>query len=183
MATIREIEQIVEAVLFAAGDPVPVEKLAEICGQDRKTMKVLLDNMAMTMKQQNRSIILRELDGKWQLSTHPSYEPFVAQLGAIRRTGSLTQAAYETLAIIAWQQPVTRARIEQIRGVSADSVLAKLMEKNLIQEVGRDDTPGRPILFGTTDEFLRAFGFSSIRDLPKPEMNEIESILENMPLD
>lgn len=183
MASIREIEQIVEALLFAAGDPVPTDKLAEICGQDRKTMRVLLDNMAMTMRQSNRSIILRELDGKWQLSTHPSYEPFIAQLGSVKRSPGLTAAAFETLAIIAWQQPVTRARIEQIRGVSADSVLAKLMERNLIQETGRDDSPGRPYLYGTTDEFLRAFGFSTLRDLPKPEMNEIETILENMPLD
>lgn len=183
MATIRELEQIVEAVLFASGDPVSTDKLAEICVQDKKTMRSILDNMANSMKQSNRSIMLRELNGAWQLCTHPSYEAYIAQLGTVRKSTGLTQAAYETLAIVAYQQPVTRARIEQIRGVSADSVLAKLIEKNLVMEAGRDDTPGKPYLYETTDEFLRSFGFASLKELPRLEMNEVETVLENMPLD
>ncbi len=183
MLTIREIECILEAVLFTAGDPVPVEKLADICAQDRKTIQGILENLAGQMLNTPRGIMLREMDGAWQLCTKPAYADYIAQLGTVRKTPGLTQAAYETLSIVAYRQPVTRAVIEQIRGVSCDGVLLKLQEKNLIREAGRDDTPGKPFLFETTMEFLRAFGFASIRDLPKLELNAEEFALEDLPLD
>ena len=183
MLTVREIECIVEAVLFTAGDPVPLDKLADICGMDRRTMRGILDGFANHLENTPRGVMLRELDGSWQLCTKPAYVEYIAQLGSVRRSPGLTQAAYEVLSIIAYRQPVTRAVIEQIRGVSSDSVLLKLQEKNLVREAGRDDTPGKPYLFETTEEFLRVFGFRSVRDLPRLEIDEAEFPLEELPLD
>ena len=183
MLTVREMECIVEAVLFTAGDPVPLEKLAEICGIDRKTMRGILESYASHLENTPRGLMLRELDGVWQLCTKPAYVEYIAQLGSVRKAPGLTQAAYEVLSIIAYRQPVTRSVIEQIRGVSSDSVLLKLQEKNLVREAGRDDTPGKPYLFETTEEFLRVFGFRSPKDLPLLELNEEEFPLEELPLD
>ena len=183
MLTVREMECVVEAVLFTAGDPVSVDKLAEICGIDRKTMRGILDSYASQLENTSRGVMLRELDDAWQMCTKPAYVEYIAQLGNVRRAPGLTQAAYEVLSIIAYRQPVTRAVIEQIRGVNSDSVLLKLQEKNLVREAGRDDTPGKPYLYETTEEFLRAFGFRSVKDLPPLELSETELPLEALPLD
>ncbi len=183
MLTIKDMECIVEAVLFVAGDPVPVDKLATICGQDKKTMKGILGQMAERLEHTPGGLLLRELEEAWQLCTKPAYEEYIAQLGTVRRAPGLTQAAYETLSIIAYRQPVTRAVIEQIRGVNSDGVLLKLQEKNMVTEVGRDETPGRPILYGTTQEFLRAFGFRSVKDLPPLELEGMPFPEESLPLD
>lgn len=183
MLTVREIECIVEAVLFTSGDPVSLDKLVEICALDRKTMRGILQGLATHMENTPRGIMLREMDDAWQLCTKPAYVEYIAQLGSVRRAPGLTQAAYEVLSIVAYRQPVTRAVIEQIRGVSSDSVLLKLQEKNLVKEAGRDDTPGKPYLYATTEEFMRAFGFRSMKDLPRLELNEAEFPLEELPLD
>jgi len=183
LSTINDTEMIIEAVLFAAGDPVPLEKLAEIIEQDKKTTRGILTNMQYKYQHASRGIMLRELDGAWQLCTKPELDPYISRLGPARKKQGLTPAAYETLAIIAYNQPVTRAYIEQIRGVNSDSVIMKLMERNLIREAGRDDAPGRPKLYETTEEFLRVFGFSSLKDLPPLEMNEIPEVVEKMPVD
>ena len=183
MSSLTDYETIIEAVLFAAGDPVPLDKLAEIIEKDKKTTRGILTNMQYKFEHSARGIMLRELDGSWQLCTKPDLDPYIAKLGAIRKKPGLTQAAYETLAIIAYNQPVTRAYIEQIRGVNSDSVIMTLMERNLIREAGRDDAPGRPKLYETTEEFLRVFGFSSLRELPPLEMNEIPEAFENLPAD
>ncbi|NLO38828.1 MAG: SMC-Scp complex subunit ScpB, partial [Ruminiclostridium sp.] len=100
-----------------------------------------------------------------------------------RKKQGLSQAAYEALAIIAWHQPVTRAQVEQIRGVNSDNVIVNLVEKNLIREMGRQDSPGKPRLYGTTEEFLRIFGFNSLKDMPQVDMNEIQTVMENIPID
>ena len=183
MSTINDTEMIIEAVLFAAGDPVPLEKLAEIIEQDKKTTRGILANMQYKFEHSARGIMLRELDGLWQLCTKPELDIYIAELGALRKKPGLTQAAYETLAIIAYNQPVTGAYIGQVRGVNSDSVIMTLMERNLIREAGRDDAPGRPKLYETTDEFLRVFGFSSLRELPPLEMNEIPEAVETLPTD
>jgi segregation and condensation protein B len=146
-------------------------------------MLSILSHYSMTLQNTARGLMLREINGAWILCTKPVYEEYIVQLGSVRKNPGLTQAAYETLSIIAYQQPVTRAKIEQIRGVSADSVLLKLQEKNLVREAGRDETPGKPYLYETTDEFLKVFGFSSLKDLPRFEMNEVETVFENKPLD
>lgn len=183
MNDLRDIESVLEAVLFAAGDSVPLEKLAEIVGQDKKTTESILSNMQMKYRNSPRGIMLRQLGANYQLCTKPEYEEYIAALGVGRKKQGLSQAAYEALAIIAWHQPVTRAQVEQIRGVSSDNVIATLMEKNLIRETGRQDTPGKPKLYGTTEEFLRVFGFSTLKDLPQLDMNEIQTVMEQVPID
>ncbi|NLM09521.1 MAG: SMC-Scp complex subunit ScpB [Clostridiaceae bacterium] len=183
MDDLREIESTLEAVLFAAGDSVSLEKLSEIIGQDKKTTASILSGMEMKYKNSNRGIMLRQLGSKYQLCTKPEYEEYIAYLGTGRKKQGLSQAAYEVLAIIAYHQPVTRAHVEHIRGVNSDNVISTLLEKNLICEMGRQDGPGRPKLYGTTEEFLRVFGFSSINDLPQLGMNEIQVVMNDVPVD
>lgn len=183
MDDLREIENVLEAVLFAAGDAVSLEKLSEIIGQDKKTTASILSGMEMKYKSSNRGIMLRQLDTKYQLCTKPEYEEYIALLGTGRKKQGLSQAAYEVLAIIAYHQPVTKAEVEHIRGVNSDNVISTLLEKNLICEAGRQDGPGRPKLYGTTEEFLRVFGFSSINDLPQLGMNEIQVAMNDVPVD
>lgn len=183
MEDLRVIESALEAVLFAAGDSVSLEKLSEIIGQDKKTTAGILSGMEMKYKNSNRGIMLRQLGRKYQLCTKPEYEEYISFLGAGRKKQGLSQAAYEVLAIIAYHQPVTRAHVEQIRGVNSDNVILTLSEKNLICELGRQDSPGRPKLYGTTEEFLRVFGFNSINDLPQLSMNEIQMVMNDVPVD
>ena len=183
MSTILDSEVIIEAVLFASGDPVSLEKMAEIIGHDKKTTRGIMADMIYKYQNSARGIMVRELDNAFQLCTKPELDEYVGKLGSIRRKQGLTPAAYETLSIIAYNQPVTRATIEKIRGVNSDGVLGKLVERNLVQEAGRDDTPGKPKLYETTEEFLRVFGFASIKELPALEMNEVQEVLENVPID
>ncbi len=183
MSAITDAEMIIEAVLFASGDPVSLDKMAEILGQDRKTTKGMMTGLIYKYQHAARGIMVREIDNGYQLCTKPELDEYIVKLGAIRRKQGLTPAAYETLSIVAYNQPVTRAYIEQIRGVNSDSVLLKLVERNLIQEAGRDDTPGKPKLYETTEEFLRVFGFVSLKELPAIEMNEIQEVMENIPVD
>jgi len=183
MDDLREIESVLEAVLFAAGDSVSLDKLSEIIGQDKKTTASILSGLEMKYKNSNRGIMLRQLGGNYQLCTKPEYDEYIAYLGTGRRKQGLSQAAYEVLAIIAYHQPVTKAHVEHIRGVNSDNVISTLMEKNLICEVVRQEAPGRPKLYGTTEEFLRVFGFSSINDLPQLGMNDIQVVMNDMPVD
>ena len=183
MDSIQKIEMIIEALLFASGDSLPIEKIAEIIENDKKTTKAIMSNLMYKFQNASRGIIIREIGGAYQLCTRPELDEHIQQLGTVRKKQGLTPQALETLAIIAYNQPVTRAYIEQIRGVNSDGVLLTLTDRNLIQEVGRDNTPGKPKLYGTTEEFLRAFGFSSIKELPPLEMNEIPEVYENVPLD
>lgn len=183
MHDLREIESILEAVLFAAGDAVPVEKLSEIINQDKKTTVSIMSNMEMKYKNSSRGIMLRRIGTSYQLCTKPEYDRYIVQLGQARKKQGLSQAAYETLAIIAYHQPVTKAYVEHIRGVNSDNVIMNLLEKNLICEVGRQDSPGKPKLYGTTEEFLRVFGFSSVKDLPPIDINDIQTVMDEIPVD
>lgn len=183
MNSVPESEIIIEALLFASGDPVSLEKIADIIGYDKKTARGIMTSLINKYQNSARGIMLREIDEGYQLCTKPGLDEYIVKLGAARKKQGLTPAAYETLSVIAYNQPVTRAFIEQIRGVNSDSVLQKLMERNLVYEAGRDDTPGKPKLYKTTEEFLRIFGFSSIKDLPPLGMNEIQEVMENIPLD
>ena len=172
---IKEMEAIVEGLLFAAGDPVPLVKIAEILELDKATAKRLLDNMSIKIQNSQRGILMREVDGSYQLCTRPEHFTYISRLTEPRQKQALSQAAFETLAIIAYNQPVTRARIESIRGVNSDSSVATLLERNLIKEAGRLDSPGRPLLYETTGEFLRSFGFRSVKDLPMLELDKMVS--------
>lgn len=163
---ISQIQAVIEALLFAAGDPLPIGKICEILELDKKTAAGIINKMSDEYLSSSRGIIIREINNGYQLCTKPELFEYVKQLSQPRQKQGLSQAAYEVLSIIAYKQPVTKAQIEQIRGVSSDSAIGRLIERNLVTEAGRMDAPGKPILYGTTDEFLRAFGFKNTGDLP-----------------
>jgi len=173
---IRDVEAVIEGLLFAAGDPLPLDKIAEILEIDKKTAKLIINNMITNFQNSKRGIMIREINNAYQLCTRFEHYEYIRKLFEPRQKQSLSQAAFETLAIIAYNRPITKARIEQIRGVNSDSAIARLLERNLIREAGRLDAPGKPILYETTDEFLRSFGFKSYSDLPDIELNELEII-------
>lgn len=166
---IRELEAIIEAILFAAGDAVELERLADIVDVDKRTLRGIIKKMADEYNYERRGVQIIRLEDSYQMCTRGEYSNYVSMLAEPRRKQSLSNAAIEVLAIIAYKQPVTRAAIEHIRGVNCDYVVNRLIERNLIEEVGRLDAPGRPILFGTTMEFLRCFGIPSISELPEFE--------------
>lgn len=167
-----EMQAVAEGLLFAAGDPVALDKIAEILAIDRKTAGALLIKMAEDYKLSCRGIMIREINGSYQLCTKPQYNEFIKMLLEPRQKQGLSQAAFETLAIIAYNQPITKAKVENIRGVNSDSAITRLLDRNLVKEAGRLDTPGKPILYETTEEFLRVFGFKSIKDMPVPEFGD-----------
>lgn len=170
---ISQIQAVIEALLFAAGDPLSLDKICEIIELDKKTTANIIKKMSDEFEA-TRGIIIREINNGYQLCTKPDLIDYVKLLFQPRQKQGLSQAAYEVLSIIAYKQPVTRAQIEQIRGVSSDSAIGRLMERNLISESGRLDAPGKPILYATTDEFLRCFGFKNISDLPILSLTPME---------
>lgn len=163
---LKQAESIIEGVLFAAGDAVDVEKLSDILDIDTKSTRAIVTALADKYDREMRGIQIIRLEDSYQMCTRRDYQEYISKLVEPRRSQSLSNAAMEVLAIVAYKQPVTRAVIEQIRGVSCDTLVNKLLEKNFIEEVGRLDTPGRPMLFGTTEEFLRCFGIESLAELP-----------------
>ena len=172
---IKEMEAVIEGLLFAAGDPLETEKIAEILEIDKKSARLILNNMVANYRNSKRGIMIREIDGSYQLCTRFEHYDYIRRLFEPRQKQALSQAAFETLAIIAYNQPITRTKIEQIRGVNSDSAVTRLVERNLVREAGRLDSPGKPMLYETTEEFLRSFGFKSTADLPILEMKDIIS--------
>lgn len=168
---VEEARPSIEAVLFAAGDPVSLERIASVLGYDKdKTRKILSEMIEENKYDHRRGLQVRQLDDEYTLSTKPSADPVLQRLFLPRNRPPMTQAAYETLAIVAYNQPVTRSQVEAVRGVGSDSIIARLLEKNLIQECGSLDAPGRPTLFETSELFLKEFGLSSVRELPPMDM-------------
>lgn len=164
-----EIEKMcgaIEAILFAMGEAVPVSDIASATGQDMDTTVKLIHHLKDRYDEREGGITLVELDDSVQLCTKQEYYEYITKLLNQPKKHVLSDVMLETLSIIAYKQPVTRQMIEKIRGVKCDHAVNKLIEYNLITEVGRLDAPGRPILFGTTEEFLRAFGVNSLDDLP-----------------
>lgn len=158
-------KQIVEALLLAAPDPLTLRRIAEIMEVDERSARALLDDLRIEYEGTSRGIVLQEVAGGYQLVTNPACAAWVEKLVA-PRTQSLSHAALETLAIVAYRQPATRGEIEQVRGVSADGPLRTLLDRRMIREVGRREVPGRPILYGTTKEFLLYFGLKDLSELP-----------------
>ncbi len=156
----------IESILFVAGEAVAIKDLAKALRIDETSLKKELDRIGDEYDFQQRGFMLKRFGNHVQLGTRPLYADAVVRLLQPVQQQSLTQAAMETLAVVAYKQPVTRAEVEQIRGVKCDYSLQSLMIKGLIQEVGRKDTIGRPILYGTTDEFLSHFGLRDLIDLP-----------------
>ena len=168
----------IEAILFVAGEAVEIQDLARALNQDEKKIRKLLKELESEYDYNLRGFLLKRFGTKVQLATRPLYSEDVVRLLQPVQKQSLSQAAMETLAVVAYRQPVTRAEVEEIRGVKCDYSLQSLMNKNLIQEVGRKETIGRPILFGTTDEFLSRFGLESLEGLPPLPERETEDPAE-----
>lgn len=165
----------IEAILFVSGDAVEIRDLARALGEDEKKVRKTLNDLESEYDFNQRGFVIKRFGTKVQLATRPLYAEDVVRLLQPVQKQSLSQAAMETLAVVAYKQPVTRAEVEQIRGVKCDYSLQSLTLKGLIQEVGRKETIGRPVLFGTTDEFLSRFGIESLENLPplpEPEAEE-----------
>ncbi len=176
---LKEAEAIIEGILFAAGDPVELDRISDILDIDIKSTRAVMTALMDKYDAEMRGLKIIRLEDSYQMCTRGEYNEYIARLAEPRRAQTLSNAAMEVLSIVAYKQPVTRSVIEQIRGVSCDTLVNRLLERNLIQEVGRLDTPGRPMLFGTSEDFLRCFGIASVTDLPDYE--KISS--EEIPLD
>ena len=160
----ESIISIIEAILFTMGEAVEVSKLADVLEMDVKAVKEILQTMEERYREEDSV----------QLCTKPQMYEYLIKIAKTPRKMTLTETVLETLSIIAYKQPVTRVEVERIRGVSCDHAINKLLEYDLICELGRLDAPGRPLLFGTTEQFLRCFGVSSIEDLPEVNPMQIE---------
>ncbi len=163
---INQYKGALEAMLFACAEPVAAPRLAEILDIETTVVVKLLNQMKDSCAEQDRGIVLLQFDDRWQLATNNAYASFVTEILDRRRNVPLTQSALEILAVIAYNQPVSRMFVEQVRGVDSTSGITGLVNKGLIEEQGRLDLPGRPIAYGTTDVFLRTFGLSSLEGLP-----------------
>ena len=170
----EKAEQVLEAVLFTMGESVELSKLADVIEEDKNTTRALLYEMKEKYKEQNRGMDIIELDGSFQMCSRPELYEYLIKIAKNPRKYVLSDTVLETLSIIAYKQPVTKMEIEKIRGVSCDFAVNKLLEYNLIMELGRLDAPGRPLLFGTTEEFLRSFGVKSLEELPELNQEQIE---------
>ncbi len=175
---LSEVEAIIEGVLFAAGEPVELEKISDILDIDKKSTRAIMTALTDKFEAESRGLKIIRLEDAYQLCTRSEYYEYISKLAEPRRNQSLSNAAMEVLSIVAYKQPVTRSTIERIRGVSCDTLVNKLLERNLIEEIGRLDAPGRPMLFGTTEEFLRCFGIESVMSLPELGDEEEEAYSE-----
>lgn len=166
--TNEEAKKILEVLLFTSDKPLSIGHLSEVLEEkDGQTIRALVNELKQGYEESGRPISVVELAGGFQLTTDPYYAPWIRKLYKQDRSSRLSMPAMETLAIIAYRQPITRSEIEAIRGVNVDGVIHTLLEKSLIRTAGKKDTPGRPILYATTSEFLRHFGINSLEDLPK----------------
>ena len=170
----QEEKAILEAILFTMGESVEIERLAAVIEEDKNTTRQLLMEMKEEYDQKSGGITLIELEVSFQMCTRAEMYEYLIKIAKTPRKYVLTDTLLETLSIIAYKQPITRAEIEKIRGVSCDHAVNRLVEFGLIAEVGRMDAPGRPLLFGTTEEFLRSFGVKSLEELPELSAVQIE---------
>ena len=164
---LKELESAIEGILFAAGDPVPVERLCLTLEQGRETVDSVCQRLADAYSYERRGVRIVRLDTSWQMCSAPEQAEWIRKALEGRKPARLSQPALEVLAIVAYFQPVTRAYIEQVRGVDSSYTVSLLLERELICEAGRLAAPGRPMQFKTTKTFLRSFGLTSLEDLPE----------------
>jgi len=176
--TEKELLGAVEAILFAMGESVSLSKIASAIGKDETEAKRLLEELKKQYQKKERGIQLIELEDSYQLCTKPELYDYLIQVAKQPKKHVLTDVLLETLAIVAYKQPVTKIEIEKIRGVKSDHAVNKLVEYDLVCEVGRLDAPGKPLLFGTTEEFLRRFGVQSVEELPSIAPEQLEDFKE-----
>ena len=174
----QKAQAVIEAVLFTMGKSVPVSSLAQVLELPEKEVWKLIRGMQKEYRDTGRGIMLLELEDSVQMCTAAEYYPYLIRLVSAPKKQVLTESVLETLSIIAYKQPVTRTEIEKIRGVKSDHAVSRLLDYGLIEEKGRLDAPGRPILFGTTEEFLRTFGVASVSDLPVADAALLEEMKE-----
>ncbi len=166
---IKNLEACIEAVVFAAGYPVPYQKLSEVTGIGVREVKRLAERIAKSYRDDKHGILLLCFKDTCQFCTKEQYGAYIREALGIRRGGNLSNSSMEVLAIVAYNQPITRAFIDAIRGVDSNYAVNSLIDKELIAPCGRLDAPGRPMLYGTTDKFLRVFGLNTLEDLPETE--------------
>lgn len=170
----KNMSAAIEAILFSIGDAVPVKEIAKVLEAEEKDVLNAIEELAAEYENENRGIKLIRLEDSYQLCTKNEYYDYLIKLINMPKKHSLTDSLMETLSIVAYKQPITRQEIEAIRGVSCVHAINKLVEYKLIAEVGRLDAAGRPILFGTTEDFMRSFGVTSMDELPTITPDKIE---------
>lgn len=169
----KELISCLEAVLFAMGEPIEIERLSQALQESETTLENALNILSERYSSDESGICLLKLENKYQICTKKKYADSIRAVIEVKKNAPLSQAAFEVLAIIAYNQPVTKAFVEQVRGVDCSSVISNLCQKSLIEEKGRLELPGRPLVYGTTSDFLRCFCLSSLEDLPAlPQKNE-----------
>lgn len=172
---ISKLEGIIEAILFTMGESVELSKIALAIGHDEDTTRKLIHNMMDKLNASDRGVRIIELEDSFQMCTKADMYEYLIRIAKQPRKYVLTDVQLETLSIIAYKQPVTKLEIEKIRGVKSDHAVNRLVEYNLVCEVGRMDAPGKPILFGTTEEFLRRFSIQSLEELPSMNPEQLEN--------
>lgn len=180
---LKELEGAIEGILFAAGDPVPTERMCFALEQDREAVESVCQRLADQYSYDRRGIRLVKLENSWQMCSAPEYADYIRKTMESRKPAKLSQPALEVLSIIAYFQPVTRAYIEQVRGVDSSYTVGLLLERELICEAGRLSVPGRPMQFKTTKNFLRSFGLSSLDDLPELPSSTQEGVQMTLELE
>ena len=176
MSSRKSIKSAIESMMFIWGEPLDVKDIADVFNIEKKEAYECCRELMEEYEQEGRGIVIREVNKAFQFTTRPDNLPYIERLCTPTRHRRLSQSALETLAIVAYRQPVTKGEIESIRGIRCDRVMEGLAKKGLVREVGRSETVGRPILYGTTDEFLKHFGFETIKDLP--DIQDIEGLLD-----
>ncbi len=175
---ISRLEGVIEAILFTMGNSVELEKIAAAIGHDKDTTRKIIHRLMDKYEAQDRGIRVIELEDAFQMCTKKETYEYLIRVAKQPKKYVLTDVLLETLSIIAYKQPVTKLEVEKIRGVKSDHAVNKLVEYNLVCECGRLDAPGKPILFGTTEEFLRRFSVQSVDDLPSLNAEQLESFKE-----
>lgn len=162
----KTMKSAIESMMFVWGEPLTISEAAEIFDEDKNTVRDIFEDLAAEYEDEERGIRIREIDGAFQYVTYIENDIFIEKLCTPVKIKRLSQAALEVLAVVAYRQPVTRGEIDSIRGIKSDRVLDGLMNKGLIEAIGRSEGVGRPLLYGTTEEFLKKFGFKTLKDMP-----------------
>lgn len=178
MLNANELQAAAEAVLFSVGEPLELKRIAEVLEIEEECAEQVLMNLSAALDERGSGIGLLRLGTKYQLSSRTQFAPQIRSILEVKRNAPLSQAAFEVLAVIAYNQPVTKSFVEQVRGVDCSGVIATLCQKKLIEEKGRLELPGRPLVYGTTPEFLRCFSVSDLSELPELPNNNAEQSIE-----
>ena len=179
----NKIPYAIEGILFAAGEPVKTAKLAAVLEIEIEAVEEAISLLKYDYDTNQRGFMIIDIDDGYQICSRPEYYAYIQDILGEQRRQALSNAAMEALAIIAYKQPITRGQVEYIRGVNSDSAVNRLVERGLVEECGRLDAPGRPVLYRTTQGFLRCFGLSSPKDLPELDMSKLSPEFEQLALD